>query len=412
MKKAKIAIFKCRSCGSKIVPFFSLGRIPLANTFLTKHDLSKKEKKYDLTVAFCKKCYLVQLTKNMSPRQLFEEYIYFSSNSSSLKRHFEESSIYLAKKFKLTKRSLVLEIASNDGIFLKYFKKLGIGILGIDPAKNIAEVANKSGIKTLTEFFNLKLAKKLKKDGVMADLIYGANVLAHVPNIVNFTKGVSRILKPKGTAIFEFPYLKGLFENKFDIIYHEHVFYYSLIALINLFKQAQLDIYNIEFTDIQGGSLRIYLCHEGVIKINYRVRNLQKKEKLLGYDKIETYRKIKTNVEKIKKDLFEFISKLKKNGKSIAAYSAPAKGNIFLNYMGINSNYLDFIVDKAREKQGLYTPGTHMLVEDPSEIYKRNPDYLLVLCWNIADEIIREHDKYRKSGGKFAFAVPKLKIIS
>ncbi len=401
---------KCRSCSNVIKPFFSLGKMPLVNSFLTKKQLIK-EKKYDLTVAFCEKCYLVQLVKIVSPNKLFSNYVYFSSTSSLFLKHCEETAVFFKRKLDLNSNSLVVEIASNDGAQLLYFKKVGARILGIDPAKNIAAIANKKGVKTLPEFFNLKFAQKLRSQGVIADLIFGANILAHVPEIVDFVKGVSLILKPRGTASFEFPYLRGLLENKFDTIYHEHVFYYSLLALENLFSQAGMEIYDLEITPMQGGSLRILASHQGNFPINRRVTNLREYELRNRFNKLTTYKKINKNIVNLKRRLLGKLNQIKKNRKHIAAYSAPAKGNILLNYYGIADNYLDFIVDKAKEKQGLYTPGTHMLVYSPDKIYENRPDYLLVLCWNIADEVIKQQDKYRKLGGKFIIPIPKLKII-
>jgi len=404
-------MYYCRACKNEMTPFFSLGKIPLVNSFLKKGQL-KKERKFDLTVAFCPNCYLTQLTKTINPKELFTDYIYFSGTSKLFLKHCEQLSKYLTKRLKLNSKSLVLEIASNDGSFLQYFKKLGIKVLGIDPAKNIAAAANRRGVKTINEFFNLKTAKKLKKEkNVQADLIFGANVLAHVPNIVDFVKGVKVSLKPQGTAIFEFPYLRGLFENKFDIIYHEHVFYYSLIALQNLFKLADLEIYDVEITPMQGGSLLIYISHPNVFKISDKVKKLKNKELQEGFHKISTYKKMNKNVTKLKKDLITLLDNIKNKNKTIAAYSAPAKGIILLNYFGIDSKYVDFIVDKAKEKQNLYVPGVHLLVYPPEKIIKDMPDYTIILCWNIADEIIKQLSVYKKNKGKFIIPVPKIKIV-
>jgi SAM-dependent methyltransferase len=388
-----------------------LGEMPLVNSFLKKEEIPF-EKKYDLSVGFCPKCYLVQLINTVSPEKLFRNYIYFSSTSKSFLEHCKRTADYLTERFNLGPQSLVLEIASNDGAQLQYFKNLGIQILGIDPAKNIAEVANKKGIKTIPEFFNYTFAKKLTKDkGILADLVFGANILAHVPEIVDFVKGVKVVLRPRGTAIFEFPYIKGLVENKFDTIYHEHIFYYSLVALRNLFKTAHLEIYDVEMTPMQGGSLRIFISHPENFPISENIKNLVNQEIQDGFDKIETYRKINKNVSKLKSDTLSSLEKIKNEGKRIAAYSAPAKGNILLNYFGIGSNYLDFIVDKSEAKQGLYTPGTHLLVYPPEKIYQEKPDYLLILCWNIAEEVIKQLKDYHDAGGRFVIPVPNLKII-
>jgi len=402
----------CRVCSTVLIPFFSLGDMPLVNDFLTKERIAN-EKKYDLSVGFCQKCYLAQLIHTVPPEELFTNYLYFSSTSVSFLEHCKKLAHYFTKRFNLGPESLVLEIASNDGAFLQYVKELNVQILGIDPAKNIAEIANQKGIPTMAEFFTQSLAEKLKKEkGIQADLLYGANVLAHVPEIVDFVKGVRIALKPQGTAIFEFPYINGLMENKFDTIYHEHVFYYSLIALQNLFQTAGLEIYDVELTPMQGGSLMIFAAHPGNFALTGNVKNLAEKEIGNGFDKIETYQKIEANISALKKDLVALLMKLKNEGKKIAGYSAPAKGNILLNYFGINENFLDFIVDKSTHKQGLYTPGTHLLVHPLSKIYACKTDYLLVLCWNIYEEvmIMEELKEFREAGGKFIVPIPSIKI--
>jgi len=401
----------CRVCNTSIIKFFSLGKMSLVNSFCKKEEIPFEEK-YDLSIGFCPNCYLVQLMETVSPEKLFRNYIYFSSTSSSFLEHCKKTADYLTKKLNLGPQSLVLEIASNDGAQLQYFKQLGIQILGVDPAQNIAKIANEKGIRTIPEFFNYNFAKKLKEEkNIQADLVFGANVLAHIPEIVDFVKGVALILKSKGTAVFEFPYIGGLIEKKFDIIYHEHVFYYSLLALRNLFKKADLEIYDVEMTPMQGGSLRIFVSHPGLFPTSENVKSLITQEVKEGFDKIETYKKLSENVQNLKKELIFLLEKLKSENKHIAAYSAPAKGNILLNYFGINKNYLDFIVDKSEEKQGLYTPGTHLLVYPPEKIYKEKPDYLLILCWNIASEVLDQLKDYHNAGGRFIIPIPNIKII-
>jgi SAM-dependent methyltransferase len=402
---------KCKVCDSTIIKFFSMEQMPLVNSFLKKEEIINEEK-FDLSVGFCPKCYLVQLINTVSPEKLFRDYIYFSSTSKFFLEHCQEIAAQLTKKLKLDSTSLVVEIASNDGSQLQFFKDLGIKILGIDPAENIAKIANEKNIPTIPDFFNYKFAKTLKENkNVQADLIFGANVLAHVPEIVDFVKGVKMILKPKGTAVFEFPYLKGLLEKKFDTIYHEHVFYYSLIALRNLFQKADLEIYDVELTPMQGGSLKIFTSHPGIFTINDNVKNLINQELLAGFDKITIYQKMNDDVKNLKNELLSLLDKLKSDGKKIAAYSAPAKGNILLNYFGINENYIDFIVDKSEAKQGLYTPGTHLMVYPLDKLYEKRPDYLLVLCWNIADEVVKQLQGYHDTGGKFIIPIPSIKII-
>ncbi len=399
----------CRLCGTSIIQFFSLGQMPLVNNFLQDRNNFVSEKTFDLSVGFCPYCYLVQLMHTVDPNDLFSHYLYFSSTSQSFLEHCKELAYSFVKRFHLGPKSLMLEIASNDGAFLQYVKELGIGILGVDPAANIAEAANQKGIPTIPDFFNLALAKKLAEEqSVQADVIYGANVLAHVPDILDFVRGVKTVLKPNGTAIFEFPYLKGLMENKFDIIYHEHVFYYSFLALLNIFRAADLEIYDVEMTPQQGGSLLIFACHRGVFPIDKHIENLLQKERTAGFHSIDTYRTMGRNVETLKVKLLSLLDQLKKQGKRIAAYSASAKGNILLNYFGVGKQYLDFIVDKSPAKQGLYTPGTHFLVCPVEKIFEERPDYLLILCWNIAEEVIQQLEEYQKAGGKFIIPVPEV----
>jgi len=399
---------KCRVCQTQIIKFFSLGDMPLVNAFRKKKNT--KEKKYDLSIGFCPKCYLVQLMEHVSPQEMFEDYIYFSSVSQSVLDHSRATAEYLSKRLGLTKNSLVIETGSNDGVHLQFYKKRGIRVLGIDPAKNIAKVANEKGIPTLPDFFNLALAKKLVSQGKKADLFYGANMFAHVPQIVDFTKGLKIVLKNKGTAVFESPYIQGLLENKFDSIYHEHVFYYSLIALQNLFKKAGLEIYDIEFISMAGGSLRVFVSHKGVYKVSTNVKKLMNQEMRSGFDKINTYRKMNTRIVGLRKDILSLLNRLKKEGKSIAAYSIPAKGVILLNYFDIGK-YLDFIVDKSAAKQNLYVPGSDMKVFSVKKIMEDKPDYVFILAWNLAPEIIRQLDEYRKKGGKFIIPIPQIKIL-
>ncbi len=386
--------------------------MPSVNTFLKQEEIAT-EKKYDLSVGFCPHCFLVQLINNIPPEDIFTHYVYFSSVSQYFLEHCKKTAKYLTEKLHLNKESLVLEIASNDGAQLQYFQELGIPVLGVDPAQNITRIAEAKGIKTITAFFNHHLAKQLREKNIRADLVFGSNVLAHVPEIVDFLHGVKQVLKPKGTAVFEFPYMKGLLENKFDTIYHEHVFYYSLIALVNLFKTAGLEIYDVEMTPMQGGSLMIYASCPGVFPIHNHVKDLVAEEIKSGFNLLGTYQKMGQNVLALKYSLVDVLKSIKREGKKIVAYSAPAKGNTLLNYFNINKNYLDFIVDKSKAKQGLYTPGTHLLVEPVEKIYETRPDYLLILCWNIVDEVVvmEELQEWRRGGGKFIIAVPSIKIL-
>lgn len=400
----------CRSCNNLITQVFSLGDMPLVNNFIKKEELLS-EKKFDLSIGFCAKCYLVQLMKTVSPEELFRHYLYFSSTSSSFLEYCKNEAEYLVKRLKLTPEDLVFEIASNDGVLLRHFKELGIKILGVDPAENIARVANKAGIRTLPEFFNNDLARRLRKEqGLEAKLVFGANILAHVPEIRDFTAGVKTILSCEGTAVFEFPYVQGLMENKFDTIYHEHVFYYSLLALKNLFSSAGLEIYDVEKTPVQGGSLRIFISHPGKFAVSRNVAELTRFELENGYDKVFVYQNINKNVGKLKSELVSLLEDVRKTGKTVAAYGAAAKGTVLMNYFGIG-RYVDFVADKAEAKQGLYMPGIHLLVNHPEKINEKKPDFLLILPWNISNEIMEQFSDYHQKGGKFIIPVPSIKII-
>jgi hypothetical protein len=381
------------------------------NSFLKRKALND-EVKYVLSVYFCQKCYLVQLGNIVSPDELFTHYLYVSSTSTVFLKHCEDTAKSLSSRFSLHKKSLVMEIASNDGALLHYFQVLGIPVIGVDPAKNIVKAANKRGIPTIPKFFNLPFAIRYIDDGgKKPNLIFGANVLAHVPEINDFLLGVREVLDDSGTAVFEFPYIKGLFEGKFDTIYHEHVFYYSLIALTNLFDRAGLQIYDVEQTSVQGGSLRIFASHADKYSKTRRLKKLYQDELLAGYDELVSYKTIGVKVGALKKHILSFLKKAKGENKTVVAYSAPAKGNVLLNYFNINSSLVKYIVDKAPEKQGLYTPGTHLIVYPPSKVLSEQPDYLLILCWNIADEIMKQESVYSARGGKFVIPIPKLKVI-
>lgn len=399
----------CRSCGHTVKKFFSLGKMPLANAFLHKKDF-KSEKLYDLSVGFCPQCYLVQLMKTIDPKILFGNYLYFSSATKTIVEHSKMTATHLIDTLKLNSHSTVIEIGSNDGVHLRFYKKLGMQVLGVDPAVNVANIANNSGIPTVAEFFSNAFAQKLKTQGYLADLIYGANVTAHIPNILDFAHGIKSLLKVRGVAVFESPYIGGLLENKFDTIYHEHVFYYSLISLQNLFAKANLAIFDLEFVHMQGGSLRIYVSHIGAYKTEPRVSTLAEKEKKQGFDTFMTYKSMDKNIRQLRKELITLLQTLKSQHKRIAVYGAPAKGVILLNYFNIKQ-YLDFIVDKSIVKQGLYVPGVHMEIYSLEKIKKNMPDYLLILPWNISEEIIKSMDTYRCNGGKFIIPVPKILII-
>lgn len=394
---------KCRNCGIQIIKFFSLGKLPLGNGFLKVEEIPY-ERKYDLSVGFCPNCYLVQLIKTIPQKILYEKSFYLQSSFKSRIIEFKKRTRYLIKKLKLFPKNLVLEIGSNDGSQLFFFKKFGMKVLGIEPARNVAEIANKKGILTIIKFFNYKLAKKLKNENIKADLILSINSLNHIIEIKNFLQGLKLLLKPRGTAFFKF-----YSQRELDIINHEHAFYFSFLSLKNVFKNVKLEMYDAE---IKNGCMRIFVSHPGTFPITKRLKRLINEETNKKFNKFKTYQKFVRNIRKTKRELIILLKKLKNQGKKIAGYSASEKGNILLNYCGIGENYLDFIVDKSELKQGLYTPGNHLFIYPPEKIYyQEKPDYLLILSWNIANEIVGSLKDHYKMGGKFIIPLPKLKII-
>lgn len=393
---------KCRNCNKKIIKFFSLGKLPLGNGFLKKKEISP-ERKYDLSIGFCPNCYLVQLIKTVPPLRIYGRTFYLPSTFKSILKEAEEVSDYLVRRLNLNSKSTVLDIGCSDGYQLQFFKELGMKTLGVDPARNAAKIAQKKGILTIVDFFNYKLAQKLKKQKIKADLIIGLNILNHIDEIKDFLRGVKLLLKPKGTAFFRF-----FMQRELDIINHEHVFYFSFLSLKNVLENVNLEMYDAE---IKKGALSIFVSHRDTFPISKNVKYFINEELKRKFNKLETYQKFAENIIKAKRELLSLLKELKSQGKKIAAYSASEKGNILINYCGIGKNYLDFIVDKSGLKQGLYTPGAHLLIYSPKKIYQEKPDYLLILSWNISKEIITQLKNYHNDGRKFIIPLPKIKII-
>ena len=404
--------FACRSCASKRVQeFLSLGSVPLANSLLKKEQLNEPEEHYPLNVVYCEDCSLVQITKTVPPEKLFSHYLYLSSFSETMLKHSEKLANKLTKEFSLTGRSLVVEIASNDGYLLQYYKNQSIPVLGIEPAHNIAKIAQNKGIDTVNDFFSLELATKLASEGKVADVIHAHNVLAHVPDLNGFVSGIEKLLSPEGVAVIEAPYVQKMIDNiEFDTIYHEHLCYFSLTALKRLFENNNLVISNVEQVDIHGGSLRIYASKKGA-SIGSAVEELLKDEEKRGINTVSYYKDFAKKVDKLRESVVGLLNKLKSEGKSIAAYGASAKGSTMMNFFGLDSNHLDFVADRSTVKQGLYTPGNRLPIFSPEEILERMPDYLLLLTWNFADEILEQQSKYRELGGKFIVPIPKPTIL-
>ena len=403
----------CLGCGRKLPDaFLDLGEMPLANSLLNSGKLDEEEVVYKLAVAYCPQCCLVQITHRVAPENLFSNYLYFSSFSDAFVKHADAMAESLIHQLSLDSNSLVMEIASNDGYLLQFFKQKGIPILGIESAKNIAKIAVEKGIPTLNMFFGPGSVGEILKEKGQADIIIGNNVLAHIPQINNFLSSVNKCLKPKGSAVFEFPYLKDLIEHtEFDTIYHEHVFYYSLNAIKILAERAGLQLYDVSHQDIHGGSLRVFLQKEKHFDISRDVKLMLAEEEEYGITNKALYDSFGEKVAELKVGLVQCLQELKQAGKTIAAYGAAAKGNTLLNYMGIDNHIIDFVADRSPYKQGLFTPGTRIPILNQDELLKRMPDYTLVLAWNFAEEIIRQQEAYHKRGGKFIIPIPEVCVV-
>jgi len=368
---------------------------------------------YPLHVFVCEKCFLVQLEEYVSPEDIFTEYAYFSSYADSWLQHVSNYTDLVTDRFSLDKSSFVVEVASNDGYLLQYFVKKGIPVLGIEPAKNVAKVAVEKGVPTLTEFFGVELAKQMRDDGKNADLIAGNNVLAQVPDINDFVGGLKILLKPDGVITIEFPHLLRLMEeNQFDTIYHEHFSYFSFITAEKIFEAHGLTLFDVDELPTHGGSLRIYGRHtenEG-LAITNRAREMHNREVQAGFMKMEHYSAFGEQVKETKRKLLDFLITAKREGKRIAGYGAPGKGNTLLNYCGIREDFLEYTVDRNPYKLGKYLPGTHIPIHAVEEIDKTKPDYIFILPWNFKDEIMQQMAHIRTWGGQFIVPIPEVRI--
>lgn len=388
---------------------------PLANSYLLPDQLSQMEPFYPLLVFICGACLLVQLEEFENPGRIFGNYAYFSSYSDSWLRHVKVFTDMAVTRFGLNNQSQVVEVASNDGYLLQYFVEKGIPVLGVEPAANVAEAALQKGIPTTIKFFGQRTAQELAATGQQADLLIGNNVLAHVPDINDFVAGIKILLKPNGVVTMEFPYLMRLMaENQFDTIYHEHFSYFSFTTVERIFAKHKLALFDVEEIPTHGGSLRIYGRHlEDTTKpIGPRVWDLKAREEAAGFNRLESYLSFADQVKQTKRKLLSFLISAKEERKSIVGYSAAAKGNTLLNYCGIGSDFIDYTVDRNPHKQGHFLPGTHIPVYDPGQIKHSKPDYLLILSWNLKNEIIEQMSFIREWGGRFVVPIPEVKVCS
>ncbi|HEX3073723.1 MAG TPA: class I SAM-dependent methyltransferase [Ignavibacteriales bacterium] len=405
----------CRFCGEELkVNFVDLGMSPICNDLIKPEQLNHMEPFYPLHAFVCEKCFLVQIEEYVSPKEIFNDYTYFSSYSDSWLKHAKAYADKMTNLLGLNENSKVVELASNDGYLLQYFVEKKIPVMGIEPAANVAEFAMKKGINTLVKFFGAETAKEAAERFGKADLLLGNNVLAHVPNINDFVSGMKILLKPQGTITMEFPHLMRLMEqNQFDTIYHEHFSYLSLIAVEKVFAYHGLELFDVEELPTHGGSLRIYAKHleDNTRTVSENIVNLRNRELNAGFNKTEIYSEFEEKVKDTKRKILDFLIKAKAENKTIAGYGAPGKGNTLLNYCGIRTDFVDYTVDRSPHKQGHYLPGTLIPIYDPAKIRETKPDYIFILPWNLKDEIMNQLSYVREWGAKFVVPIPEVKVF-
>ncbi len=406
----------CRFCGTPLrEKFIDLGMSPLCESFLPAERLNQMEPFYPLQVWVCSSCFLVQLEQFVGPEEIFAQYAYFSSYAVSWVRHAEEYMAAVVERLGLGPRSFVIELGSNDGYLLQSFVRRGIPCLGIEPAANVAAAAKEKGVETLVRFFDEKLGAALASEGRRADLVIGNNVLAQVPDLNSFVVGIQKVMAPTGTATLEFPHLQRLVEgNQFDTIYHEHFSYFSLLAVERIFAAHGLTLFDVDEISTHGGSLRIYARHasDSSRPVSERVHRLRRREEDLGYAKLETYRAFEQRVHTAKRRLLKLLIGAKDAGGRIAGYGAPGKGNTLLNFCGIRSDLVEFTVDRNPYKHGKFLPGTHIPIFAPERIDQARPDYILVLPWNLKEEIMAQLAHARGWGAKFIVPIPEATVLA
>lgn len=403
---------RCRSCGSTaLTTVLALGDLPLSDGLLRAADLERPEPLYPLDLAFCSECSLVQILKTVPPEELFgSDYPYYSSFSDHLLEHSRHNVEARIAERSLGADSLVIELASNDGYLLQYYEKHGIPVLGIDPAPGPVRAAEERGIPTLEAFFTKELARRLQREGRVADVVHANNVLAHVADTNGFVAGIRIILADDGVAVIEVPYVRDLIDHcEFDTIYHEHLCYFSVHALRALFARGGLSLNRVERLAIHGGSLRLFV--ERREQVEASVTQLLEEERAIGLDRIEYYRDFSARVDEVRRRLRELVGDSKRQGKRIAAYGAAAKGAILLNYAGIGRETLDWVADRNLHKQGRFMPGVRVPIVDPARLLEEQPDFVLILPWNFRDEILAQQAEYRRRGGRFIVPIPKPEVL-
>ena len=402
----------CRFCAEPLTQtFVDLGLSPLANSLLDVQDLDSTEPRYPLHAYVCGECFLVQLGEFATPEDIFEEYVYFSSYSDSWVAHAKRYVERMVDRFSVDGGSSVVEIASNDGYLLQWFQELGVPVLGVEPAQNVAVVAEEKGIPTVVRFFGRETAEELVGDGHRGDLVVANNVLAHVPDLNDFVGGLQVLLAGDGVATLEFPHLLRLIEEtEFDTIYHEHFSYFSLLTVERVFAAHGLQIFDVEELPTHGGSLRIYARHANGVEPEPAVEELRQRERGAGLEDPDTYAQFGDRVDETKRSLREFLERARNEGRSVIAYGAAAKGVTLLNYCDVGPDLVEYVVDRSPHKQGLYLPGVRLPIRAPERVTETKPDYLLLLAWNLKDEIVEQMAHVREWGCRFVTPVPEVAV--
>ena len=405
--------FDCIVCThNTLEQFLDLGSTPLANKFVTREEASKDEAKYPLTVGFCHTCGHVQLTEIVPPEAMFEDYLYVSSASDTLKAHLYDLSDIIVARYRPQSNDLVVDIGCNDGTLLSGFSRHGVRVLGVDPAANLAELTRLNGIDRYVGFFNAASAQAILQKWGHAKIITATNTFPHIPDLHDFITGIRTLLAPGGVFVIEAHYLMDLIDqNAFDTIYHEHVSYWALGPMVYLFDSAGMQVVSVERVPLHHGQIRVFVQRKGEGSPDRSVTDLLDLERLRGMDKIETYKVFADNTQRIKSDLKTALEELCRNGKKLGAYGAPAKGNTLLSFLEIGPNILPYIADKSPLKQGLFSPGLHIPIVPPQHLLSDQPDYVLLLAWNFVDEIVHQQSEYLQRGGKFIVPIPTFKML-